>query len=99
MRPRARLLLFGLWLAVKAAAVGASFLLSGCVTDKALHASAPEDGQQGIRVALDAGVLSTGTSAVLENVGTYSSVPKGWTGPVPPGWTPAPASVSKEPNP
>lgn len=91
MRPRAKLLLLGIWIALKAAAVGGSLLLSGCVTDKAIHAAAPQDGQQGIRVALDAGMLSTGTSAVLENVGTYSSVPKGWTGPFPPGWTaPAP---------
>ena len=56
----------------------------GCVTSKkAIHAKAAADGQQGIEVILEAGALSTDTSATLRNVGEYSSVPEGWTGPIP----------------
>lgn len=61
--------------------------LAACgTTDKLVHATAPAEGAQGIRVEIEGGGFTQNASARLENVGTYTSVPAGWKGPVPPDW-------------
>jgi len=61
-------------------------LCAACGTStKAIHSSAPKKDEDGSRVEVTSGF---GQEGRIENVGEYSSVPRNWTGPVPPGWTP-----------
>ena len=60
--------------------------LVGCAETKLYHATAAEEGSEGMRVDVKGGTFSGGAGAALENVGTYTAVPSNWTGPVPPGW-------------
>lgn len=60
-------------------------LCAGCpTTEKFVHSTAPKKDENGSRVHLKSGFGQEGT---IEEVGSYTSVPPGYTGPVPPGWT------------
>ena len=81
-----------IWLAA------ALLLVIGCAETKLYHAEYAKDGE-GMRVEVKGGTFSGGAGAALENVGSYTSVPAGWKGPVPPGWAVYESDPDEEPTP